>query len=409
MMRGRRERDHRWLPDTAIREQRDRRSNGRLTPSPQEEIDWVRRQIDGTKIDIPDRERLAFRRSELKRLKANREWTERKDKTRRKFRKAEEEQELSSVRTLSPAPQTFAHVDLPTGKRIYVPLEPGQDASSLKNCSLEAINATRRTGGVKAASDAAKAAEAARRKRAAQMRMKAAVRMGVVGGPARPRSLPALLAPGATGHELGCECALCQRFQDNKMCEEAERAYDHQDTPMLMAVVAADSNGRRHAEHSTPVEVTLSELITESIDAAISDVCRSSDERELRQIFERADRNSDGKLTRAELILRLKKDAQLADLLHLPTRVGDGDRDAFERVFQGMDADDSRGVDVEEFVTHLSKVVSLGSAAATLGHSSQLQSPVLKLTDGEGSHAPPLGGDGRKVVQILGTTNEITP
>ena len=95
MMRGRREPDKRWLPDTAIREQRDRRSQGRLTPSPQEEIEWVRRQIDGPTTAIPERERLAFRRTEIKRLKANRDWVERKDKTRRRLRKAEDDLELS--------------------------------------------------------------------------------------------------------------------------------------------------------------------------------------------------------------------------------------------------------------------------------------------------------------------------
>jgi hypothetical protein len=70
----------------------------------------------------------------------------------------------------------------------------------------------------------------------------------------------------------------------------------------------------------------------------------------LREIFSRADRNNDGTLTRAELILRLRSDTELAELLQLPARVGDGDRDAFESVFQRMDVDDSRGVDVEEFV-----------------------------------------------------------
>ena len=67
----------------------------------------------------------------------------------------------------------------------------------------------------------------------------------------------------------------------------------------------------------------------------------------LREIFSRADRNNDGTLTRAELILRLRSDTELAELLQLPARVGDGDRDAFESVFQSMDVDDSRGVDVE--------------------------------------------------------------
>jgi hypothetical protein len=277
MMRGRREPGRRWLPDTAIREQRDRRY-GRLTPSPQEEVDWVRRQIDGAKVvDIPKRERLAFRRSQLNRLKADREWTERTDKTRRKLLQTEEEQELSAVHNLSPAPQTFAHVDLPTGKRIYVPLEPGQDASSLKNCSLEAINATRRTGGVKAASDAAKAAEGARRKkRKAQVKMKAAVRMGAVGGLARPHSLPALLAPGATGHILGCECALCERYHSRNFGEDSRSGvYDGEDSTMALA--AASSEGRARANDSRPTADAVDDLLAGCIDGAILDVLQSTD------------------------------------------------------------------------------------------------------------------------------------
>jgi hypothetical protein len=414
MMRGRREPANRWLPDTAIREQRDRRY-GRLTPSPQEEVEWVRRQIDGAEQAdaIPKRERLAFRRSELKRLKADREWAERKDKTLRKLRKAEVEQELSSVRGLSPAPQTFVHVDLPTGKRIYVPLEPGQDASSLKNCSLDAINATRRTGGVKAADDAAKAAEGARRKRKAQLKMRAAVRMG-----ARPHSLPALLAPGATGHAIGCDCALCERFQDLNLTEQVGREYANDETSASTELVLAGSGGvRSRAQESRTTADAVDELLTRSIDEAIWDVVQSSrsisqdqnqtDER-LRQIFGRADRNGDGKLSRAELILRLRADADLADLLNLPARIGDQDREAFESVFQSMDADDSRGVDVEEFVAHLTSAVAMQSEGSRLSQDSRGRGAVPELTNGPHAPGAQATGRGRKAVQILGTTNEIT-
>ena len=52
----------------------------------------------------------------------------------------------------------------------------------------------------------------------------------------------------------------------------------------------------------------------------------------LRNAFRKADRNGDGELTRAELILRLRKDVELGELLNLPSKIGDDDRDAFERV-----------------------------------------------------------------------------
>ena len=85
---------------------------------------------------------------------------------------------------------------------------------------------------------------------------------------------------------------------------------------------------------------------------------------QLREIFARADRDGDGRLTRAELILRLRKDKELAELLNLPAKVGDGERDAFEAVFQGMDTDNSRGVSAEEFVGFLEGLSVRGDAGA---------------------------------------------
>ena len=52
-------------------------------------------------------------------------------------------------------------------------------------------------------------------------------------------------------------------------------------------------------------------------------------------VFERVDHNQDGKLTRAELIKALRQDEELQKLLQLPGRVGDSQRQVFERVFQG--------------------------------------------------------------------------
>jgi hypothetical protein len=49
----------------------------------------------------------------------------------------------------------------------------------------------------------------------------------------------------------------------------------------------------------------------------------------------RVDQNQDGSLTRVELIKRLRKDEELVSLLNLPKHVSDGDRGAFEAVFQG--------------------------------------------------------------------------
>ena len=54
----------------------------------------------------------------------------------------------------------------------------------------------------------------------------------------------------------------------------------------------------------------------------------SVEESVLREVFKRIDRNGDGALTRAEIILRLRKDEELASLLQLPQKLLDDDRSA---------------------------------------------------------------------------------
>ena len=70
------------------------------------------------------------------------------------------------------------------------------------------------------------------------------------------------------------------------------------------------------------------------------------------------------RVTRAELILLLREDEELRDLLELPAKVGDGERDAFEAVFQGMDVDDDRGVSAEEFVRYFQQGLTVRDEAA---------------------------------------------
>ena len=62
------------------------------------------------------------------------------------------------------------------------------------------------------------------------------------------------------------------------------------------------------------------------------------------RLFQAADRNSDGRITRAELIKACRADAHFRSVLGLPERIQEDQRDLLERVFQGMDADDSRSL-----------------------------------------------------------------
>ena len=108
---------------------------------------------------------------------------------------------------------------------------------------------------------------------------------------------------------------------------------------------------------------------------------------QLQEIYARADRDGDGRLTRAELILRLRKDEELRELLVLPAHVGDGERDIFEAVFQGMDVDDDRCITVEEFVRYIGNTV-----AAVEGPQSQVQGQAQsdEIDALEGAHAAEL-------------------
>lgn len=70
------------------------------------------------------------------------------------------------------------------------------------------------------------------------------------------------------------------------------------------------------------------------------------------EAFKLIDKNDDGVLTRIEVIQACRSDQRVREVLQLPTNIRqeDGSRDAFEAVFQKMDADDSKAVDLPEFM-----------------------------------------------------------
>ena len=82
------------------------------------------------------------------------------------------------------------------------------------------------------------------------------------------------------------------------------------------------------------------------------------------EAFELIDKNGDGRLTRIEVIQACKHDPRVRELLRLPEtiRQEDGSREAFEQVFQRMDKDDSKSVDLEEFMAFWKEEVSRAAA-----------------------------------------------
>ncbi|KAK3250533.1 hypothetical protein CYMTET_40093 [Cymbomonas tetramitiformis] len=81
-------------------------------------------------------------------------------------------------------------------------------------------------------------------------------------------------------------------------------------------------------------------------------VCQGVTEDELRQIFEKIDRDGDGHINKHELIIALRKNKDICELLGLPSKIRqeDGSRDILETFFQLLDQDGSRTLEWEEFV-----------------------------------------------------------
>lgn len=90
----------------------------------------------------------------------------------------------------------------------------------------------------------------------------------------------------------------------------------------------------------------------------------------LLKIYQEIDSNLDGKLTRAEIILAIRKNERIREFFSTffgidHVRQEDGTRDDFEAFFQEIDADASRGVSEREFIDYLEKKWGTTSAASS--------------------------------------------
>jgi len=105
----------------------------------------------------------------------------------------------------------------------------------------------------------------------------------------------------------------------------------------------------------------------------------------LKALFERSDRNKDGQLTRSELIHSLRKDGALVEQLGLPANVRDTHRAQFEELFQAMDVNDDKVIELDEFVTYFlgaAKAATVsGVAAANLARAAAEDETLRALFD----------------------------
>ena len=86
----------------------------------------------------------------------------------------------------------------------------------------------------------------------------------------------------------------------------------------------------------------------------------------LRKAFEQIDRNGDGKLSRTEIIKRIRKDEELAEMLGMAKgKVTEAQRAQFEAVFQALDVDSDDSVSADEFVHFWMQRMGTAAAAAT--------------------------------------------
>ena len=85
----------------SVRLMRQRRAG--LAPSPSKEVEWVRQQLDGP-VALPLHERLRAEK-----------WVRHRSRQQRLTRGRGE---AAAVQELAATPQTYTHIDLPTGKRL---------------------------------------------------------------------------------------------------------------------------------------------------------------------------------------------------------------------------------------------------------------------------------------------------
>ena len=92
-------------------------------------------------------------------------------------------------------------------------------------------------------------------------------------------------------------------------------------------------------------------IMTETERAVYTELPDTEEVRALRATFQNVDKDNDGKVNKADLLLAMRKDPALSTTLKLQSsvRVGDGSMQAFESLFERLDQDQSGDLDWYEF------------------------------------------------------------
>ncbi|QDZ17520.1 leucine-rich repeat domain-containing protein [Chloropicon primus] len=93
-------------------------------------------------------------------------------------------------------------------------------------------------------------------------------------------------------------------------------------------------------------------MLTETEKQGYEEIPESEELASLRETFRRVDKNGDGRVNKADLLLAMKKDPELSSVLRLQksaVRAGDGSMQEFEDAFEGLDRDQSGDLDWHEF------------------------------------------------------------
>ncbi|KAH8057901.1 hypothetical protein JL722_6442 [Aureococcus anophagefferens] len=109
---------------------------------------------------------------------------------------------------------------------------------------------------------------------------------------------------------------------------------------------------------------------------------------ELAEAFDFIDKDHNGALTRAEVIRACRRSAKVRDLLGLPEHIRqeDGTRDRFEEVFQALDVDDSKTINLLEFCA-LSGVLAEAHGGTPRRHDPRTRSPSSARSSGARARA----------------------